>query len=90
MVLRTKKELLVLEYMDRGYSHVSDSCFTYKERTASVGIYGQRLRGYMSLTSHPYSDLLGIPRQGSLHISACIYTFRPQALSAVEDQFWLD
>ena len=36
---------------------MSNSCSTHKERTTSVGIYGQRLRSYMSLISHPYSDL---------------------------------
>ncbi len=36
----TKKELPVLEYMDRGY----------------VVTYGQRLGGHVSLISHPYGD----------------------------------
>ena len=38
-----------------------DGCSTHKERTASVGIYRQKLRGYMSsvmsLISHPHGDL---------------------------------
>ena len=29
----------------------------YKERTASIGIYKQRLYSHMSLISHPYGDL---------------------------------